>query len=78
MISPIARVATALATLALSVSTASAQMTFDITNEGGATAQMMTGFAQAAGLWSARLNDPITVNIRINATRPTGRGHRTH
>lgn len=46
---------------------ASAQLTFTITNQGGATPQMMTGFAEAAALWSARLNDPVTINIRIHA-----------
>ena len=28
---------------------------------------MIAGFAQAGALWSARINDPITVNVHINA-----------
>ena len=56
-----------LAALAGGESTAFAQLTFNITNQGGATAQMLTGFAEAGALWSARIDDPITINIRINA-----------
>ena len=52
---------------------AQAGMVFNITNQGGATAQMMTGFNEAAALWSAGFDDPITINIRINASpQPAG------
>src|SRR5437764_124908 len=44
-----------------------AALVFNITNQGAASAQMMTGFTQAAALWSARLADPITINVRVNA-----------
>lgn len=40
---------------------------FNITNSGGATPQMMTGFAQACAMWSAVLDDPITINITVDA-----------
>jgi len=53
--------------LILSAPRATAQLTFNITNQGGASAQMVTGFTQAAALWSAVLNDPITINIKIHA-----------
>src|SRR4051794_27085261 len=46
---------------------ASGALVFNITNQGAASAQMMTGMAQAAALWSAQLSDPITINVRINA-----------
>lgn len=59
--------------LAFDASHISAQLTFTITNQGGATPQMVTAFADAAALWSARLNDPITINVRINASElPAG------
>ena len=45
----------------------SAQLTFTVTNQGGATPQMVAAFAEAAALWSARLHDPITINVRIDA-----------
>jgi hypothetical protein len=44
-----------------------AQLTFNFTNQGTATPQMMAGFAQAASLWTAFLKDPITINIRVSA-----------
>jgi hypothetical protein len=47
---------------------ASAQLTFNFINQGTATPQMMTGFAQAGALWSAYLKDPITINIRVGAS----------
>jgi hypothetical protein len=47
---------------------ASAQLTFNFTNQGTATPQMITGFAQAGALWSAFLKDPITINIRVGAS----------
>jgi hypothetical protein len=53
--------------MALGATPASAGLTFDFTNQGGATPQMMAGFAQAGALWSARFNDPITINVRVNA-----------
>jgi hypothetical protein len=46
----------------------SAQLTFNFINQGTATPQMMTGFAQAGALWSAFLKDPITINIRVGAS----------
>lgn len=46
---------------------ASAQLTFNITNNGTASSQMMTAFAQAGALWSAYLKDPITINIRVGS-----------
>jgi hypothetical protein len=46
---------------------ASAQLTFNIANQGTATPQMMASFAQAGTLWSAFLKDPITINIRVGA-----------
>lgn len=47
---------------------ACAQLTFNITNNGTATPQMMTGFAQAGALWSAYLKDPTTINIRVGSS----------
>jgi hypothetical protein len=47
---------------------ASAQLTFNFINQGTATSQMMTGFAQAGALWSSYLKDPITINIRVGAS----------
>ncbi|MCE9552215.1 MAG: NF038122 family metalloprotease [Planctomycetes bacterium] len=60
------RVVAALVVLTWGVSTAPA-LTFNITNQGGATPQMLAAFAEAGALWSAQLKDPITVNVRINA-----------
>ncbi|MCE9554159.1 MAG: NF038122 family metalloprotease [Planctomycetes bacterium] len=60
------RVAATLIILVLGVSTAPA-LTFNFTNQGGATPQMMAGVAQAGALWSAHFHDAITVNIRIHA-----------
>ena len=57
----------ALVMLLLSQSMASAQMIFNITNLGGASPQMFTGVTQAAAMWSNLFNDPITINLRINA-----------
>jgi hypothetical protein len=54
--------------LVCGVPPASAQLTFSFTNQGTATPQMMTGFAQAGALWSAFLKDPITINIRVGAS----------
>ena len=45
-----------------------AGLNFSFTNEGGASAAMMTGMAEAASIWSSRLNDSITINIRVNAS----------
>jgi hypothetical protein len=53
--------------IAWNAPSASAQLTFNFTNQGTATTQMMTGFAQAGALWSAFLKDPITINIRVGA-----------
>jgi len=58
--------------LTMGTSSASAQLTFNITNGGTATAQMMTGFQEAGALWSGYFNDPITVNIRVNASATLG------
>ncbi len=60
-------VGVAVAFLLLGAFDASGALVFNITNQGAASAQMMTGMAQAAALWSARLNDSITINVRINA-----------
>ncbi len=57
-----------LVALTTGVQAASAQMTFNITNGGGASPQMVTGMADAAALWSARFNDPVTINIRLMAS----------
>src|SRR3954467_1558356 len=54
--------------IACDASSASAQLTFNFTNQGTATPQMMAGFAQAGVLWSAYLKDPITINIRVGAS----------
>jgi hypothetical protein len=54
--------------LACGAPSASAQLTFNFINQGTATPQMMTGFAQAGALWSAFLKDPITINIRVSAS----------
>jgi hypothetical protein len=59
-------------------SSASAQLTFNIINGGTATAQMMTGVQQAGALWSSYFNDPITVNIRVNASATLGSGVIAH
>lgn len=56
-----------LASLLLPTSAAPAALTFNITNQGTATPRMLAGVNQAAALWSARLHDPITINIRISA-----------
>jgi len=54
------------------VSTAPA-MTFNVTNAAGASPQMVSAFTQATALWSARFNDPIIINIRIDSTnQPAG------
>lgn len=62
-----ARLGVAAVLLALD-SQLSAQLTFNVINQGTATPQMMTGFAQAGALWSGFLKDPITINIRISAS----------
>jgi hypothetical protein len=54
--------------LACGPSSASAQLTFNITNSGTASSQMMTGFAQAGALWSAYLKDSTTINIRVGSS----------
>jgi hypothetical protein len=52
---------------------APAQLIFNISNQGGASPQMMTAFQQAGALWSARISDPITINVRVNAfAQPPG------
>src|SRR4029078_10338197 len=59
--------------LACGPTSSSAQLTFNITNSGTASSQMMTGFAQAGALWSAYWKDPTTINIRIgSAALPAG------
>ncbi len=58
----------ALGLLACDAPSASAQLTFNITNNGTASSQMMTGFAQAGALWSAYLKDPTTINIRVGSS----------
>jgi hypothetical protein len=58
----------ALSLLACGAPPASAQLTFNFINQGTATSQMMTGFAQAGALWSTFLKDPITINIRVGAS----------
>jgi hypothetical protein len=58
----------ALNLLVWGASSASAQLTFNVINQGSATPQMMTGFAQAGALWSAYLKDPTTINIRVGAS----------
>lgn len=62
-----ARLGAAAFLLAFDVTLVSAQLNFTVTNKGGATPEMVSAFAEAAALWSARLNDPITVNVRIDA-----------
>ncbi len=57
----------ALGIMSMAFHEANGQMVFAITNAGGATPQMVAGFTQAGAMWSARFNDPITINIRINA-----------
>jgi hypothetical protein len=61
--------------LALCGSTASGQLVFTITNDAThpASAQMVAGAQQAAALWSARFNDPITITVRVSAqSQPAG------
>jgi hypothetical protein len=53
--------------LAFDVSLACAQVMLNVTNQGGATPQMVTAFAEATAMWSAHLSDPITINVRIDA-----------
>ena len=67
MFPTLARAATVFASISLGATIASAQLNFSITNQGAATPQMLTGFAEAAAMWSARLNDPVTINLRVNA-----------
>jgi hypothetical protein len=67
MVHVAARLVVAAFLLALDVTRVSAQLNFTVTNKGGATPAMVSAFAEAAALWSARLNDPITVNVRIDA-----------
>ncbi len=55
------------AVVACGVSVASAQMSFNLTNGGGATPQMMAGFQEAGAMWGALFTDPITINVRVNA-----------
>lgn len=52
--------------LSIGLPKATAQLTFNFI-QGTASAQMMTGFQQAGAMWSSVFNDPITLNIRINA-----------
>ena len=48
-------------------------VTFEFSNQGNATQQMMQGTALACAMWSQRLVDPITVRFKINAiTLPAG------
>lgn len=47
---------------------ANAGLTFNFINQGGASAQMMAGFTDAGALWSSRFNDPIILNVRVNAS----------
>lgn len=61
------RLCAALAVLLCSCSVGMSGLMFNITNSGGATAPMMTGFAQACAMWSAVLDDPVTINITVNA-----------
>jgi hypothetical protein len=61
------RLVIAVALLVFDVSPLSAQLTFNILDQGTATSQMMTGCAQAGALWSAYLKDPITINLRVGA-----------
>ena len=68
----IARIGVALGVLILNAATASAAVSFNFTNGGTATAQMMAGAAQAGALWSAQFHDPITINITINAASYAG------
>lgn len=74
----IAQTGLVLGLFAMGTPSASAQLIFNLTNGGSATAQMMTGFQQAANLWSGYFNDPITVNIRVNASATLGAGVIAH
>ncbi|HQR42906.1 MAG TPA: NF038122 family metalloprotease [Gemmatales bacterium] len=68
----VVRLGLILGLLAASASSAWAQLTFNFI-QGSASSPMMTGFQQAGALWSSLFNDPITLNIRINAAAlPTG------
>ncbi len=46
---------------------ARARVTFNFTNQGGASAQMVAGMEQACARWTDLLVDPITINFQINA-----------
>ena len=48
--------------------TASAQLVFNITNDATATQPMIDGFPKAAGIWSAAIHDPITINVTIKGS----------
>jgi hypothetical protein len=63
----IVRASLGFALMALVPPSASAQITFNVTNSGTATPQMMTGFQEAANLWSTVVRDPITVNVKVAA-----------
>src|SRR5881397_3945078 len=67
MIHRILRVGFAAGVLVFSTPGISNALVFNITNQGAASVQMMDGMAQAAALWSARLSNPVTLNVRINA-----------
>src|SRR5689334_9727113 len=67
MIRNLALVGVAACVFHFGVPSASAALSFNITNQGAASAQMMTGVAQAAALWSSWIDDPITINVRVNA-----------
>ncbi|MBI1371021.1 MAG: PEP-CTERM sorting domain-containing protein [Planctomycetes bacterium] len=67
------RLASAIALSTIMPTVARAAMTFNITNGGGATSQMLAGVAAAAAMWADAFDDSITVNIRVKgATLPTG------
>ncbi len=61
------RVLGAVCALAVTVPAMAGQLAFNITNLGGATPQMVAGVNAAAALWSAQIDDPITINLRIDA-----------
>ncbi|MFO0810014.1 MAG: NF038122 family metalloprotease [Gemmataceae bacterium] len=62
-----------LAGIAVVTPAAFGQLTFNVTNQGGATPQMLAGVAEAGAMWSALISDPITINVRINAAAlPSG------
>jgi hypothetical protein len=48
-------------------SQASAQLTFNITNPGAASPAMVSGFQEAAAIWSSAISTSVTINLKLDA-----------